>query len=583
MSTSKKRGTPENKVKEDIVKPTPEGETTQVKEKESKPARRENKDSKGGNKERPNRDGKNNKKPRENKNFVYPENWKDAARQEVTLESKLDAIPRDEDKFNPPDFTILKNQQTDLSKKIEKLYNQVDTVINKLKTISKEASEKNSSIFAKLNVEKSKRKELSDKARKNKEEKETIKLAILDVEDRISKLLKKAYNGKIQPKAKIDEIIKKKEDELRNNKYTANEEKKYIEELSELKKNYSLVGEHDSLVKEKKELEKSLYKLKDEGKVLFDQIQVVSGVINEIAAELDLKNNEKPKEGENKDEKKEKPKRELTSEEIKLKEQKDQIYQEIDKLKNKKKELSVKFDEDNYAYQKQKFEILRIEFMSKIQRSLKYEERKKKEIEEEQKLKALEEEKAKELIKFKYREEIESCEDLIRVLNLQKPNANQDIAGNQETAAVTQYDEKQLKAEGLVIMKPKKNLKEEGVQPGQGKKSKKNKSKAVEDNKDGKDSGKLSLDIETLQNLMKLKIMPPTQVVQIDGVITQLEEKKQYFLKLREQEISKDADQTENQNNNIQKDSQVAQPQKEEKVSKRARAELKDEDFPSLA
>lgn len=50
------------------------------------------------------------------------------------------------------------------------------------------------------------------------------------------------------------------------------------------------------------------------------------------------------------------------------------------------------------------------------------------------------------------------------------------------------------------------------------------------------DKSRMSIDFDKLIRFDKLKIMPPTNVTQIDDTIKQLEEKKKFFLDKREEE-----------------------------------------------
>jgi hypothetical protein len=535
--------------------------------------------------EKTEQDGQKPKKDRKANKFQYPENWKEELEATVTVETKIPALPKDSELLVRPDFDALRNAQTDFAKKIEKHFAQVDKLKEEQKVIREEIYKKNTSVFAELKTKKAERQVLSDALKANKEQKEELISKSKQIDETLGKMSKKAIGGKIMPKEKIEELIRQKEDAYRNSKHTATEEKVYIEEMNELKKNLPMLNETQSMRKEKEAIDQKLKVIRSEGKVLFDKVQVVSGAIQDIKANLDLQESEKAKEEPKAEDKpKEKPKRELTEPEKQIRAKIDKIFEEINVLKEKKKLLSKKFDEDNLAYDQQQFEVRKIGKMTQIQKKLKYEENKKKRAEEEEKLKALEADKAKELLQFKYREEIETCENLIRILENLKPSNRVPEMDLVQIPAEYKVDDKMLKDEGLVLMKSKKNLEEEGVKPGQKKLNNKKKEKKVPEQKD---DGKLQLDINSLQIFHDMKVMPPTLLTQVDGVIGLLEEKKNYYLKLREEEQANGAQEKketneeekegEKEKENVGKQERKNQPEKN-----KTKVQMNEADFPSL-
>lgn len=542
--------------------------------------------------------------------FAYPKDWKEELEKTVNLETKIPVAPRDDELVAKPDFDALRSNQNSVQKKIEQLYNQMDKLKNEQKQIRDEERNKNNSGFTELKAKQAARKELSDQLKANKEQKEKIQKELEKIEDKTSKLSKKAVGGKILPKQKLEEMIRVKEEEFKNSKHTAAEEKKWIEEINELKKNLPLMNESESHRKERDGAQEKLNHLKKEGKVLFDKIQALSGTINEMREKLGLnkpeeqgegakgegKKKERGEKGENdvegkEQEKKEKPQRELGEAEKKLKEQRDKLFEEVLKLKEKKEELSKKFDQDAYEYEKQQFELRKIEKMTKIQKKLRYDENKKKRAEEDEKYRAQEEEKAKELLQFKYSKEIDTCDSLAQILKGYLPSDKSDNpaeSGNGD--ASYKVDDKMLKDENLVLIKPKKASQNEGIQPGQKKTQKKNKPKKG-DEKD-KEDGRLLLDIATLQTFNDIKVMPPANVAQIDAVVQQLKDKKAYYEKLREDEMERAfAPKTAGESNQEKTEAapaekkerrQERQEGQEEKPKKQAKVEMNDEDFPSL-
>ena len=543
--------------------------------------------------------------------FAYPENWKEEIESSVTADSKIPAYPHDDELLGRPDFDTLRSNQNSIQKKIEQYYNQMQKLKDDQKKIRDEERNKNNSGFTELKVQQNARKELSDQLKANKEQKEKIQKDLEKIDDKMSKLSKKALNGKILPKQKLDDLIRQKEEQFKNSKHTATEESKWIDEINELKKNLPLMNENEALRKERDLAQDKLSHVKKESKVLFDKIQALSGTINEMRDKLGFSKNDDHNEGgkgdyrkkdnkadkedgDNNQEKKDKPQRELTETEQKLKEQRDKLFEEVGKLKEKKEELSKKFDQDNYNYEKQQFELRKIDKMVKIQKKLKYDENKKKRAEEDEKYRTQEAEKAKELLQFKYSKEIDICDSLTQILNKYNPSNKAEEVQAQENADVDyKIDDKMLKEENLILMKPKKTSQNEGIQPGQKKTQKKNKPKKATDDKE-KEDGRILLDIATLQTFNDIKVMPPTNVAQIESVVGQLNEKKAYYQKLREDEMEKAFAPKTNDNNEAaqegedrkkerKENKETKEGRQDEKPKKQPKVEMNDEDFPSLS
>lgn len=545
--------------------------------------------------------------------FAYPNDWKEEIEKTVTADSKIPVYPHDDELLVRPEFDGLRSDQNTIQKKIEKCYNQMQKLKDEQKQIRDDERNKNNSGFTELKAKQNARKELSDQLKANKEQKEKIQKDLEKIDDKMSKLSKKALNGKILPKQKLDDLIRQKEEEFKNSKHTAAEESKWIDEINELKKNLPLMNENEALRKERDLAQDKLSHVKKESKVLFDKIQALSGTINEMRDKLGFSKGDEQNEGrkgdnykkkdnnENKEdadknaEKANKPQRELTENERSLKEQRDKLFEEVNKLKEKKEELSKKFDQDNYDYEKQQFEIRKIDKMVKLQKKLKYDENKKKRAEEDEKYRTQEAEKAKELLQFKYSKEIDICDSLTQILNKYNPsNKTDETEAQQNVDAEYKIDDKMLKEENLVLMKPKKVSQNEGIQPGQKKTQKKNKPKKAGDDKE-KEDGRILLDIATLQTFNDIKVMPPTNVAQIESVISQLNEKKAYYQKLREDEMEKafapktgDNAQTNEEGEDRRKEKRENKEDRQngrqdEKPKKQAKVEMNDEDFPSLS
>lgn len=526
------------------------------------------------------------KKKRENENrFQYPENWKEDIFQNTTLETKIPSLPNKDDQLQKPDFNLLKKTQGDLSKKIEKAFNDIEALKEKRKAIKEEIYKKNSSGFAELKAKQTERNDYRNKKEESQKKKEALIEEKKAIREKIEKLMKKAVNGKLMKKSEIEKIIRTKEEEYRNGKHTSSDEKKHIEEIQNLKKNLPLLTEYDNLSKEKSAINKKI----DQAEADFQQhknaLTKVYDEIKAIKAKLDLQEAEKTKEEKNEEGKpKEKPKRELTQPEKDINANIDKMFEDIKKFKARKGEVSKKFDEDFLAFEKEQFEIAKINMMVIAQKKLKHQEHVKRRAEEEAKNQQLMEEQAKEMAQFKYRKEIETCEGLVRILNLQKPENRAIYELKPEVPVEYKVDETMLANEKLVLLKSKKTQ-DEGVQPGHKRlNNKKNVKKPVEQ----KEDDKLLLDIETLQTFADIKVMAPVTMSQIDSVIAQLNEKKAYYEKLREEEMNQALTQTASEPKEEGEQAEAKPRQKEAKARNEGKAdarkkvEMTEADFPSL-
>jgi hypothetical protein len=559
---------------------------------ETKQKRQHKGEKKEGNRDRPRKNkeehaGQEGAKPKRERapHFQFPKDWKEEIEKTTTAETKIPSLPKNEELLAKPDLDALKKSKGDLQKKIETNLQNIDKLKAEQKVLREEIWKKNNSVFAELKDHKAVRNDLLEKMNANKTQKQKLQAEIDAIEAKVGALQKKAYGGKIMNKSEIEKLIKIKEEQYRNKQHTSNEEKAHIEEMRELKVNLPLMNENEALRKQKESLEEKLKPLKKEGKALFEKIQECSGKINEIKAKLDQQENTK-KDEKPAEEGAEKPKRELTQPEKDIREKINKLYDDISRLRDKKSELSKKFDSDMLEFDKQQFEIRKINLMIRIQKRLKYEESRKKRQEEEEQYKKEEEEKAKELLQFKYRHEVETCEGLIRILNNFRPS---NIAMDDfKPESITEYkvDDQMLKSENLVLMKSKK-AQDEGVKPGQKKNNKKGPKKVAEN----KEDDRLFLDITTLQTFTEIKVMPPTTVSQIDSVIANLNEKKNYFLKLRDEDMERSlaAPKEEKKTEGEAPEEQAEKKEQKEKRGGREgrkeqpkKLEINEADFPSL-
>ena len=215
------------------------------------------------------------------------------------------------------------------------------------------------------------------------------------------------------------------------------------------------------------------------------------------------------------------------------------LFDQIKNSKDQRRALRLKHNQDYDAFQKQQDDIYKIKFMTHIHKKLKHEENQKKWESEQAKRKEEDLEKAKQAVSFKFNEEITMCEYLVGVLQQLKMKEKMDADslnfGGKNTQIEFKVDDKSLKEENLVFMKPKKT-ESEGVQPGQRKPNKKANKKQGENNPVSEEA-KFILDIATIQNLGKVGVLAPSSLAQVDKTLTDLNAKRDGFLKLRDDAI----------------------------------------------
>lgn len=94
------------------------------------------------------------------------------------------------------------------------------------------------------------------------------------------------------------------------------------------------------------------------------------------------------------------------------------------------------------------------------------------------------------------------------------------------------------------------------------------------------DKSRMSIDFDKLIRFDKLKIMPPTNVTQIDETIKQLEEKKKFFLDKREEEKKSFENKGSEEKKEEQDDDQDKPKGPRHQVHKKI--EMNQEEFPDL-
>lgn len=479
---------------------------------------------------------RNKKKEPRKPRYEIPEGWMEEVEKTVTIEFKLPSLPADKDRLQRPNFNQMKNQMTFYEEHIQKHFKKIDALKEEQKKIRNELRAKNSTLYDEMNKLVEERKTHSDVLKANKQSKLALLDEIREIDNKLAQYEKK-NSGKVMRKKDLVAMLKQKEDEFKNTMKTSAVEKKMMDEINKLKAQLKGIPGFEKLRVARDKKQDVIREMGKKSKVEFEEVQRINGLIDEIRVRLDENHLKikKEKEEKEKEDPEKKKRREPTQAEQELEKIKQEHYDEIRKLKESKKKLWEKFDKDYYEFEKQQFEIRRVGLMQKIQKRLRREERDKKWAEEEEKIKLLEEEKAKELLQFKYADEVNLCESLIHLVDDLRPNKKQEQTTKfaQEKPANHNVDQSTLNQENLVYIKPK--AKEDyNVVNKKKKRQKKNKKKVVVGDVSEQ---KMTIHFDTLNLFNEIKVLPPTTYGQIDDCIKQLEEKKNYYIELRNKEI----------------------------------------------
>ena len=544
--------------------------------------------------ERPDKKDRQPRKPR----FVAPENWKSEADASVTIDSKIPNLPNETERLQRPNYNKLKADLDQAEADMDKHYRKIDNLKEDAKNVRNAQKDKNSSTFDELKKLNEDRKVHSTALAENKQLKQQYTDKINNIDDKLREVEKKSFSGKLMRKKELTDLIKQREEEFANTKKTSAEEKKMSDEINRLRAMIKAIPEFEKLKDERQKYTELLKEIGKKNKAEFDKMQKVSDRITELRGRLDenaakakQEKAEKGEEGEKKEG--EKKVRVLSEAEQEIEKLRQQQYDQIKLIKDRKQQMRDKYEADWTAYEKQQHELDKIYYMQKLQKNLKREEREKRRKEEDEKFKLADEEKAKEALQFKYADEINLCEQLTSHLEDLKPDKKQNktfVPNSEITAHNVNAD--QLKQENLVYIKPKKFDESENVvnkkknKQAKGKQAKKEAPVAVGE------SDKLNIHFDTLHLFNDVKVAPPTTYGQIDNVIKQLNEKKEYYIALREKEIESAlanpvaAEKKEAKEGDAAEEKTEEQQQTQAREQKNARpqkkVDLKDDDFPEL-
>ena len=511
--------------------------------------------------------------------------WKIELEKTMTIETKIPQAPKENEILLKPDQNLFNQNIDKINTKIEKLHNQIDEIKKEEKDLKDQIYSSNNSEWIELKHLSNKKREIIEKIQKNKKDKADIEARLLELDTNISKIKKKAVSGKVMSKEELEKLISDKESEYKNKLKTATEEKKFLEEISQLKSMMPLSGEVGKVKADLNKLTLMKKEINQVNKSLGDEIDEINKQADSIRLKLNLPDKREKNEEEKteKTEKKEKPKRELTKEELDLKAKRSALFDQIEKLKLQRKEVRDKYNDQYDAFIKQQDEIYKIKFMTGLMKKIKYDENKRKWEADKDKRKEEELEKIKASVSAKFNDEIETCDYLSGVLEqlkIQSKLESGNIFGNEKIEF--KFDDKNLKNENLVFMKPKKS-EDEGVQPGQKRLTKKH-SKKQSENKNKEEGDKFYLDPIVVQHLAKIEVTIPSSFELIDKTISDVASKKTAILKKKEEaieEVTKKASEIQEQKENEEPEVKPVE-KKQEKTKESQDLKYNEELFPSL-
>lgn len=482
-------------------------------------------------------------KPKRQQRPKPDDSWRDELKKSMTVDTKIPAYPTKEELLPRPDQHQLYNNLNNLDDQIYDLEEQLKQhkderkiIKNKIRNQNKVEYDALSKLITEVKAVNAKHDAVNSDFELSKKERDLL-------EGKIKALEKKAYNGRIVPEAKLKEIIAETESEYRNNKHTSTEEKRYIEEIQKLKASMPLAAEAAAIraqINANRDKSKKIYdelkKLRDQRKEISEKIQIVRDKLN---VQKETENKKSPEERQAEKEKRKKEYVE-SAEELAIRAKEAAIIEKIKETRKKKQEARDLHDKAWDAYNAQKLEMDKIEYMWDVMDVLKEEERKKKAAEELQKRKADELKRLKAEIATKYSYELEilgSLGSFLEQVKYERKMRAQPVGSQGTLSHEPKLDEAVLAKEKLVVVKAKKAMLETGggVQPGQKKQVKKQKvAQPAEETKAENDE--FRIDPRNAENFALIKIEPPKSFDDFDRVAQLVAEKREEYLKKRQEE-----------------------------------------------
>lgn len=471
------------------------------------------------------------------------DSWKDEIIKTMTTQTKIPDYPTKEALLKRPVREDLNRALDKIDDEIADMWEQVNQYKDERKIIKGRIRNQNKVEYDALNKLLTELKEIKAKLDKTQAGKDLLAKEKEALEDKLSKLEKRAYNGKIVPEAALKEMIAQLEADYRNSRHTATEEKKHIEKISQLKAAMPLASEASAIKGQLRANREATDKIFEANRPLVAQRKDLIPKIQAIRERLNIqKEAENKKTPEERAAEKEKHKKEYVEspEEVALRAKEAALVEKVKEARKRKDEARAAHDKAYEAYFAQKHEMDKIEFMWDHMDKLKEEETKAKRAEEAKKRRDDELKLLKAELLTKYAYELELLEYLggyLKQSKLEQERRDQPLELGTPTGH--KVNEEALKKEKLALMKSKKSTSEtEGaVQPGQKKALKKPKSgKPAEEPKEEKEGW--SLDLRTMENFQKVGIEPPKSLDDFPSVAAAIQAKADEYTKKRQDEIA---------------------------------------------
>lgn len=423
-------------------------------------------------------------------------------REKITLDTEIPPMPSKAERLPPPDEDKFKRELQIVEGKISKLRDKKKGVHDQIKVKKEGGKMDNQDLSVKefIGTKVTSRKEMLANKSKLRDELDNLKHEFFSMIDEQKKIRPKI---KIFDKEKTEKQIEAVQKKIETTTLTLNEEKKLIQELSELQQSVPLISQHATRAKMLDENKARQEVIKTQLTAINQEIDQTSSIINETNSKIKSSKDS------------------LNTEIPAMFEETKKIAVEIEALETERKKLNDDFREKKYAYNKQQSEIKQIEWMTKMKAKLVEQEEWRKKQEEQEKLDELNK-------PHPYAKEITSCDTYISYLSKFIPK--ETLQAHEET--------KEIKDPGLLPGKSVLNAKETEEWFGApSKKPKKKKSK-----KQKKTEGLLTNQPVDLLNFFSYcGIKVPTTADEAKAAIEELEKKRNDWEKMesRDKEESK--------------------------------------------
>ncbi len=234
-----------------------------------------------------------------------------------------------------------------VSSQINLKYDLMKAKREELRNLSRSIMNKNSDVYTELKKIKERLREEFNTVNPKRAVADKIQKTVNDLKDQLSSLKKKGYQGKFWDKEKLLKLISDKEEQFRNVTKTAIEEKAVMSEIRKMKSSIKISSQMTDLKTKLNQMRDTLTLKRKETKSNYVVIDSLKAKQKSLFAILDACKEQEPEVKEKKEEpveldengKPKKKKRDLTAEEQELVDQRTVIMEEINGLKQKRRDL----------------------------------------------------------------------------------------------------------------------------------------------------------------------------------------------------------------------------------------------------